>query len=41
MDRYFQVNVWAYGRNENRATTLFLMCNDFNSPSFGYEMKRY
>lgn len=40
-ERYFKVNAWAYGRNENHATTLFLMCNDFNSPNYGYEMKRY
>lgn len=40
-ERYFKVDVWAYGKNENHATTLFLMCNDFNSSSYGYEMKRY
>lgn len=38
---HYQVNLWAYGKDENYATKLILYSNYYSSLDYGYEMKRY
>lgn len=37
----YQANLWAYGKDEDYATTLILYSVGYNSPDYGYEMVRY
>lgn len=37
----YQANLWAYGKDEDYATTLILYGVGYNSPDYGYEMVRY
>ena len=37
----YQANLWAYGKDEDYATTLILYSVGYNSPDYGYEMERY
>ncbi len=38
----YQANLWAYGKDEDYATTLILYSdNSYSSSNYGYEMKRY
>ena len=38
---HYRANLWAYGRDEDYATTLILYCDSYSSSSYGYEMERY
>ncbi|MDM8267836.1 hypothetical protein QUW50_02160 [Barnesiella viscericola] len=38
---HYQANLWAYGKDENYATTLILYSDSYSSSSYGYEMERY
>ena len=38
---HYQANLWAYGKDENYATTLILYSNSYSSVDYGYEMERY
>lgn len=37
----YQANLWAYGKDEDYATTLILYSVGYNSLDYGYEMERY
>lgn len=38
---HYRANLWAYGRDEDYATTLILYSDSYSSSSYGYEMERY
>lgn len=38
---HYRANLWAYGRDEDYATTLILYSDSNSSSSYGYEMERY
>ena len=38
---HYRANLWAYGKDEDYATTLILYSVGYNSPDYGYEMVRY
>ena len=38
---HYRANLWAYGRDEDYATTLILYSDSYSSSSYGYEMGRY
>ena len=38
---HYRANLWAYGRDEDYATTLILYSNNYSSLDYGYEMERY
>lgn len=37
----YQANLWAYGKDEDYATTLILCSDSYSSSSYGYELERY
>lgn len=38
---HYRANLWAYGRDEDYATTLILYSDSYSSVDYGYEMERY
>lgn len=38
---HYRADLWAYGRDEDYATTLILHSDSYSSLDYGYEMERY
>lgn len=38
---HYRADLWAYGKDEDYATTLILYSDSYGSANYGYEMERY